>query len=354
MVWGPRNSVSLLHETGASWYPMMTFSSDGRFFACSTTGLEVYLWKESSTGYTLIGKLQSNARRSIPLLSPNGESIITFSNRTIKLWHTKAFTSHSSILSHLPNSAEKFVLDFVPDRQLAVVARQEEKTVTVLDLKSDLPQLTIDAPMKVYGLRVAGNAVVVIGDGVVTTWDLPEGNSLPHARVDIENSTQTTSFGGGGQNVVVTASISHDFRYVAVLRTGRVASFPDLHVYCLSTGRHDYTVVVSGSSLWFAPGGLDIWCAEEGVVGSHAICQTGLKCTVFGSDIECGPSGSPWKSSRGYKVTNDEWLIDQDGKRLFVLPPPWRSSAAQRAWNGQFLVLLHGSLPQPVILELAP
>ena len=35
-----------------------------------------------------------------------------------------------------------------------------------------------------------------------------------------------------------------------------------------------------------------------------------------------------------------------------MLPPPWRSPVVQRAWNGQFLALLHGELPEPVILEL--
>ena len=333
----------------------MTFSSDGRFFACSTTGLEVYLWKESPTGYTLIGRLQSSATCSTPLLSPNGESIITFGGRAIQLWHTKDFTTPSSISAHIPHYAMDFVLEFVPGRQLAVVARKGKETVTVLDLKSGLPQQTIEASMNVYGLRVAGNTVVVIGDGVIITWNLPEGDSLSHAGVGVENSTQTTSFSGGGRSDVIAASISLDFSHVAILRTGRTPdSFPALHVYCLSTGRHDYATVKSGASLWFAPGGLDIWCVAEGKVESHSIDQSGLGCTAFGFGIERLPSGSPWTSSRGYKVVNDGWLIDPDGKRLFVLPPTWRSNPEQRVWNGQFLALLHGALPQPVILDLAP
>ena len=355
LLWGARNSTPPLYQMSASWYPTMTFSSDGRILAYSTTDLEVHLWKKSPTGYALVGKLQSDTRCSIPLLSPNGESIIRFRDCTIQLWHTKAFTTLSSSLAHVPRFAEGFVLEFVPDGQLAVVARQEEKTVTVLDLKSGLPQLTIDTSMKVYGLRVAGNTVVVIGDGVIITWDLPEANSFPHARVGVENSIQTTSFGGGGQGDVIAASISLDFRYVAVLRMGRpMASFPDLHVYCPSTGRHDYATLTSGTSLWFAPGGLDIWSAGKGKAGSHAIGQSDLRCTVAGSDIECGPSGSPWRSSRGYKVINDGWLVDPDGKRLFLLPPPWRSCPERRVWNGKFLALLHRELPQPVILELVP
>ena len=43
---------------------------------------------------------------------------------------------------------------------LAVAARQEDNTVTVLDLASSVPQLTVDANMKVSGLRVIGNIIV--------------------------------------------------------------------------------------------------------------------------------------------------------------------------------------------------
>ena len=351
VVWGPRNSVSMLHEESASWYQKTTFS-DGHFFACSTTGPEVYLWKESPTGYTLIGRLPTNTGRSVPLLSPNGESIIAICGPTIQLWHTKDFTTPSSLLDHVPHCAEDFVLEFVPGGQLAVVARQGEETVTVLDLKSGLPQLTIDASMKVYGLRVAGNAVVVIGDGVIITWNLPEGNSLPHARVGVKNSTRTTSFGGGGQGNAITASISLDFRYVAVLRMEPTQTVDfKLHLYCLSTGFHSHDYLSSVASLWFDPDGL-LCSARKGMVWQRGIRQPDSAQCWY--PLERLPSGSPWTSSRGYKVTDDGWLIDPGGKRLLVFPPPWKSYPEKRVWNGQFLALLHGSLPQPVILELAP
>ena len=274
---------------------------------------------------------------------------------TSRLWHTKDFTTPSSISAHVPHYTEDFVLDFVPDRQLAVVARQEEKTVTVLDLKSGLPQLTIDTPMEVCGLRVAGNTVVVIGDGVVITWNLPEGNSLPHARVGVKNSIQTISFDGARQDDPITASISLDFRYVAVLEKSRFhAPNTYLIVYCLSTGHCIRRGLAPPCSLWFAPGSLDIWSAARGMLASYTMEEYSLRCRDFGPNFECAPPGLPWRSPRGCKVTNNVWLVDPDGKRLFMLPPPWRSYAERQVWNGQFLVLLHGSLPQPVILELAP
>ena len=209
-----------------------------------------------------------------------------------------------------------------------MVARPREETATVVDLKSGLPQLTLDAPMKVYGLRVVDNADAVIGDGVIITWNLPKGDYLPHARVGIENSTQTTSFSGGGKSQAITTSISLDFRYVAILGTGMESQFPMLHAYSLSTGRNVYKsfVLVAGGSLWFVPSGLDIWFAPESKVESHPIDQEEHRLSGF--NIEDGPCGSPWRPSCGCTVTNNGWLIGPDGKWLFVLPPPWRSYAA--------------------------
>ena len=66
------------------------------------------------------------------------------------------------------------------------------------------------------------------------------------------------------------------------------------------------------------------------------------------------PENYPWRSSRGCTVTDDGWILDPEGKRLFWLPPDWRShERGARVWSGQYLVLLHNRLPKPVILELS-
>ena len=355
MVWGPQNSTSLLHVTDAGWCPKVTFSSDGRFFACSTTGPNVYLWKESSAGYTLIGKLLSSAWRSTPLLSPNGESIITFGDRTIQIWYTQRFTASSSIFAQDPYSTGNLVLEFARDRQLAAVARRGEKTVTILNLKSGLPQLTIDASLEIYGFRVIENTIVVVGKGRIITWNLPEENFVPNTRVGLEDSAHTTLFSDESQNDTIAASISLDSRYIALLRLDiEQHGAPYLHIFCPSTGLHSRTDHVFGTSIWLHPSKHEVWYILMDQVFWREFTAEGLGHNIFEGDIESIPSECPWRSSRGYKVTNDGWLIGIDGERLFMLPPPWRSYAAQRIWDGQFLALLPGALPQPVILDLAP
>ena len=216
-VWDVRNSKCLLQCTDTEFYPVMSFSSDGRFFACSTPGSGVYLWKDSPTGYTLHEKLVSGASYPIPALSRNGESIAAFGDRTIRLWRINSFTvPPSSIWTRVPQPTGKFVLDFSPDGMLAVFARQFDQTVTVLNLESGIPQLTIDASVGVCGLGVIGNTVVVIGEWEAITWNLSAGDCVPDVRVGPEDSSQTINYRDHTRfEYTFGASISSDFRYIA-------------------------------------------------------------------------------------------------------------------------------------------
>jgi hypothetical protein len=229
---------------------------------------------------------------------------------------------------------------------LAVAARQGEgKTLTVLDLKSGVPQSTIDTPFEVHGLRMIGNTVVVIGGDKAVTWDLPGGCFLPDV-------TRTTHFHNEvPQRNMSAVSISHDLRYISIGGADKRGVF--LKVYCISTRQilREETMVLR---LWFAPGGQNIWCADDEEATLFAITEDALD-HVRTVDIEDGSWGFPWGSPHGYKVTDDWWIIGASGKRLLMLPSLWQSqSKVDRVWNGRFFALLHRELPEPVILELEP
>ena len=182
-VWDVKNSRYLLEYTGVEFCSLMIFS-DGRFFACSAVGSDTYLWKESPTGYILRGILPTGAEYPVPLLAQNGESIVTFYDCAIQLWHTESSpTPPSSISPRTSRSASSFILEFHPDGIPAVVVRGQDSTVTVLDPKSGVPQLIIDTNMGVHGLGVIGNTVVAIGDRKAIAWDLRTGDCVPSARV---------------------------------------------------------------------------------------------------------------------------------------------------------------------------
>ena len=349
LVWDARGSQPLLHHVDINPHPPITFSADGRFFACSTTESGTYLWKESPTGYILHGKLSPYGK---PLLSPTGKSLITFGGHMVRSWHMSSFpVTPSSTSVQPPQQPEIFVLDFLPRMSLAAVARQNDNEVIAIDLMSGVPRWTINTPMAVYGLRVIGNTVAVIGDRKAVTWKLLGGNILPDTRIGAEDSTQIINFGNGDNNAVLAASISTDFQYVVLAKHDVEEEEEFLDVYCTSTGRN-LRVNVWALALWFPPGGHDISCV---VADTEAyvfkVTRDALYRTESVVDIENGSLGCPWGSSRGYKVTSDGWILGLDGKRLLMLPPPWRSGASRRVWNGQFLALLHAALPEPVIIE---
>ena len=345
LVWDTRNSQPMLRHRDIDPCLPITFSSDGRFLACSTVGSGIYLWKETPTGYILYGKLPPYGE---PLLSPDGGSIIIFGGHMVRLWHTDSFTSGTSIQP--PRQIGKFVLDFLPDKSLAVVARQRDDTTTVLDLKSGVPRLTIKAPMEVYGLRLIGETLVVLGEEKAITWTLPEGTFLPDARMNVEDSTQTIDFYNVDRGAVFDASISSDLQYVALAKQDIEDEAEYLEVYCTTTGRNLH-VEVWVLALWFTPGGHDIWCAADIEANVFTVAEGALDHTRSVVNIEDGSLGCPWGSSRGYRVTSDGWTLGPNGKRLLMLPPPWQSGASRRAWSGQFLALLHAALPEPVIIE---
>jgi WD40 repeat protein len=351
-VWDTRTSEFLLHHPGVDFCPSMTFSSDARFFACTTMDSEVYLWKELPTGYTLFKKLTPGTPEFEPSFSPNGESIIAFGRSKIQLWHMKSFASTTSTIlaSAHPHAGQDFILEFLPNRPLAVTTRRGDERVMIIDLESGALQLTIDTPMWVCGLKLTGNTIVVMGAKEAIAWNLPGGNFLPDARMDVKNSAWKINL--GPDDWVVAASMSPDFQCVVRSKYHRGEGL--LEVYYTSTGQI-LDVEVRASALWFAPDGRNIWCAAGNEAMVFTLTQDALHHTNTVANIEDGSWGCPWGSRRGYKVTHDGWILCASGKRLLMLPPLWQSRfKVDRVWSWKFLALLHGELPEPVILELEP
>ena len=108
------------------------------------------------------------------------------------------------------------------------------------------------------------------------------------------------------------------------------------------------------STLWIQPGGHNIYFFGDRnelgvgkVDGYHiTICPT---VESYTDDLLLG---SPWRSSRGYRAARDWWILGPDGRRLLMLPSAWQSGMGRQIWNGQFVALVHGTLPEPVILDL--
>ena len=369
LVWEGQDARSSVLDTDIDLNTRrVSFSSDGRLFAYfATSGSEAYLWGESPAGYVLQGKFTPRTQFPKILLSPNGESIVEYGDFSVQLSHTQSITTPSNTSTQAPHRLSDFILEFHPDRPLAAVARQKDDAVVILDLTSGDLRLTIETGMEIQGLRMVGNTVAVIGDWKVVTWNLPGGDFLPGAMVDVESSAQTINFDDQqAERGTVAASMSLDLRYVALTSKDWhwMTMRTRLHVYDLSTGQHLCRDIGCWDAVWFPPGGDSVWCAIQNRAEVVEISWEGMGDATTMDDatntdrarevvgIEHGSWGCPWGSSRGYMVANDGWILGPDGKRLLMLPLPWRSHAVRRVWSGNFLALLHGTLPEPIILEL--
>jgi len=354
-VWDVRHSKLLLDSADIRIPKAgkMTFSSDGGFFACGTGSPEIYLWKDSPTGYTFHRKLVSSIYFPYPLLSPDGRSIIAFCNWDLQLWRTTDPTPHLlSVPARDPRDIKPFVLGFSPDESLAVAARLGDNTATVLDLRSGVPRLTVDAGAKIYGLGVTVSTVVVVGEGKTVTWNLPQRDHALDVTANINDSIRTTIFNYSPPKFhpPSSASISPDFNHIAIagLRMG-------LRIYNMTTGKYLAGTDTPCDDVWFSPDGRKLWSHFTGVTHGWAIVKNSesisLKMEYLGK-TRCPPGEYPWEPPCNYKITVDGWVFNPNGKRLLWLPPHWRMERLRGMWSGRFLAFSHSKLPEPVILEL--
>ena len=349
LIWDARDSKLLLKlspvYTGGD---LVSFSSDGRFFAFPTGDFAFVVWKESPAGYAFHQKLEfASGGLGKPLLSPNGKSIVIVAESVIHLWHTK---------DPIPSGGSRsirasFVLGYCPNETAAAFTRYSDKTITIIDLKSGGPQLTIDTGVEVDALRVTGSTVAAVGGGEVAIWDLAAGSR----GANINDSVRITSFHPLPlcSRSFRNASISPDLRHVVILEAGEGWH---LGIYNASTGRWLASTRVphlGGHELWFTPDGCEIWAGsrEDTSVIGWGIIEDSESNVVQLQPLVNQCRTLPWVSSRGYTVTDDGWILSPTQKRLLWLPHRWRSNEQSRKWSGRFLGLRHFGLPEIVILE---
>jgi len=363
LIWDARGSKRLLYFSDGDLHTEISFSSDGRFFVCGTARQEIYLWKESPTGYVLHQTLVSGTKKamgtvtwsnSITLLSPNGDSVIACRDYETRLWRTTdPITSLPSVPTR-PTELANFLLEFSPDGLLAAAARWGDNIVTVLDLTSGNPRLIVDTGMMICGLRVTGNAIVVVDEERITTWNLPMGEHIFDTRATINDSVRTIKFDHPTppSRHVQSAAISPDLNYTVITR----GDGEGLDIYDMSTGNHVVgTATRCRRMSWITPDGCEVWSKYAWPYKGWKIIKDN-KSDVIGlehiSENKCPSGGYPWRSSHGHGVTDDGWIFNLRKKRLMWLPHNWRKDEWDRKWDGRLLGLVSYDLTEPIIIEL--
>jgi len=350
VIWDARDSRILLCFVGGGWLRGLSFSSDGRFFACAISQ-EIHLWKESPTGYVLHRKLVFNTSVT-PFLSPDGESIIISKSHETQLWRTTYPINRPSSAPPQPAKQAEFILAFSPDKSFVATGRLGESIATIVDLKSGDPWLVVDTNMKICGLGVTGSTAIVVGEGKIITWNLPAGDCVLNSSANIHDSIRTIVFNHpppppGWTNSV---SISPDFNHLVITR----GLSEGVDIYDMSTGKH---LVGTATNYmlrpWFTRDGREVWYSLAWVFRGEKIIRGGGSDVIGLEPVEDGddPSGGYlWESSHGHKVTDDNWILDSRKKRVMWLPHYFGGSKEYRIWDGWFLALFSSGLP--VIIEL--
>ena len=237
LIWDAQASKILLRIS--PFFPhKMTFSSNGHFFASMPIGpQEVYVWKESPTGYTLEQKLQFATSRedTTLLLSPDGESIVVVLGTIIHLWHTKDSNFSNDPTPIVPQS--NFLLEFSPVETYVAFVRDSESAVTIIDLQSGNPQLTINTGMEVVCLGVTESSLVVVGGENIVTWNL----AMESSRANINDSIQIATFDPSPSHLIrsfTLMSVSPDLNYIVTLGIIQESLLKVLEINDVSTGRY--------------------------------------------------------------------------------------------------------------------
>jgi len=236
LIWDVQDSKILLNFVGGDKLGGLSFSSDGRFFACGGRG-KAHLWKESPTGYVLHRKLISSLATDwiTPFLSPDGESIIMSKLHETQLWRTTDPTNPPSSVPPQPAEQTRFVLAFSPGESFVATGRLGENIATIVDLKSGDPRLIVDTDVKICALGVTESTFVVVGEGKIITWNLPAGDCVLNARANIHDSVQTILLTHSpSPRWKYPASISPDFNHLVIPEE----DVGGLDIYDMSTGKH--------------------------------------------------------------------------------------------------------------------
>jgi len=216
--------------------------------------------------------------------------------------------------------------------------------------------------VKIYGLRVAGSTVVVVGEGKIVTWNLPQRDHAPNATMNINDCIWTTIFDYPPfeshlpfeSRLPSSTSISPDLNHTTIAGMFWKGDMY-LYIYDMTTGEYLARINTRCREVWFSPDGCKLWSHYDGVTKGWAIVKDSEPNLLKMEYLEltsCPPGEYPWAPPRHYQITDDGWVLNSNRKRLLWLPPHWRLKEMDRMWSGRFLALLHGQLPEPVILEV--
>ena len=352
---GPLSTPGVTYTGYQAYIQAKSFSSSGHFFACIAMDNYVRVYKELPTGYILHQQFTVFTDCKL-CISPDGESIVAHSLTRAHLWYTRDQITSISNASTQGNPEYSCFLEFSPNGIFAAFAWEKKDTVTVLNLQSSDPPLTINVGMEVKGLAVTESVIITASHEEVAVWNILRGNHSLNIEGKIANGIhiRLPMFSWS----IRCISASHDLSHILVVADFATGS----NLWVLNSLTEKYIGGTTTTELLsfakFTLDGCEIQAQEyfsrDKMVGWKIVKDNksgSVKLESLG-EIPFTPKLPSWESSLGYEVMQDGWVLSPTQERLLWLPHQWRSArGGNERWCSQFLGLVHCELSEAIILE---
>ena len=315
------------------------FSPDGQFFACKTSGDDIWVWENTPAGYVP----WSNLRPRLPIggfsWSPTSSSILCWGLEGIQLLHLGSHPNPPHINTKPNHKNGRCLVGYSADGAHIVTTRQWDNRITVLGLLPGTLQQSINMDMEIQDIKVIKNTIFAVDEHKLVSWDL-EASEMLQSGSGAMGVTVNETLDMGSHTEHLT--LSHNCTQIAFARENTLFLYDIKSQKSVSQdiGRQTSGIQFSldGSKLWpirtsdsYYLKGLEIvWDLSSGAVTK-----------INPEDIE--PLFNP-PSPCGYHIgIGSGWVEDSKGVRLLWVPPNWRIKDLQdKRWDGNFLALVGG------------
>ena len=347
------SKVLLQHKMAQQAFPPPgQFSSDGNFYACKTSTDEICVWQNAPTGYVLWSCLRPRLPLNGFSWSPASSSILSWGSEGIQLLNPGKLPSPLPLKKDKPHHKNgSYLVGYSTDRTHIVTTQQWDSEITVLDLLSDTPQQSINTNMEVWDMKVIDNIIFAVDEHKLVSWDLRAGGIVQSGcstgGVAIDRPLR---IGPHAEHL----TLSHDCSQVAFVRdtTLFLYNVESQENICKDIGRQASGIKFSldGSKLWPTRTTDTYYLKGLEVVWDLSSSEV-TKVSPEEMELLFDPS-PPHEYHIGI---GSRWIEDYRGTKILWLPPNWRIKGLQdRRWDGNFLSLIGGHFPQPIVIKFKP
>ena len=334
------------------------FSPDGRFFSCGTLEDKIRVWKNTPAGYVPWNNLEPRLPFDMLSFSPTAFSILTWGPGGIQLLDNRR-RFPSPAVSH--RKYENHLVAYSEDGTRVATARRGDSVVTVLDLQSGVPPQSINTEKRILDIGIVNDAIFIADTWELVSWHLEAGEVVRSACGGIAAETATM---GAGPGAVEHFTLSSDCSWIG-FTFGRTVFLYDVQAQrILNKCTMDRDIV----DIRFSPYGRQLYFILEDDPGSYGRKGSARSCmpseTVDGwriVNVTEGFTEDVWSRDglfppHGYRIRRESgWIEDSRGSKLLWLPPNWRMTCClDTRWNGDFLALVDGRHPEPIVIKFQP